>query len=127
MGESGGGAVVDAAEVGDLGGGPVGQAVAAGHGFEHPGVDREGFGVAEAEEGDAVGDLFTYAGEGEEARFGGGVGQGGGLVQPGGVGGEEVGGLFDGAGAEAEFAGAEVRFGGGGELGPGGEGAEFVT
>lgn len=44
------------------------------------------------------------------------------------MGGEEVGGAFDVAGAEAELAGSEVGLGGGGELGPGREGVrETIT
>ena len=61
-GEDGGGAEVGAAELGDMGGGRVGELVAPGHGFDHPRVDGEGFELASAKAEDAVGDFSPDAG-----------------------------------------------------------------
>lgn len=127
LGEAGEGAEVDAAELRERGGFPVVEAVAAGEGFEDPDVYGEGFEFAGAEEEDAVGDFFADAGEGAEAFFGGGVGEGFRLLEPAGVGGEKAGGLADVAGAEAEEAGAELGLGDGGELRPGGEGVAVAA
>ena len=121
LGEAGVGAEVGAAEVGDLGGFPVVEAVAADHGFDDPGIDGEGFEAAGAEEEDAIGDFFADAGEGEEAGFGFGVGGVFGGGEPGGVGGEEAGDGGDVAGTETEGTGTKLVFGYGGEFGPGGE------
>ena len=62
LGEAGEGAEVRAAEVGDLGGLPAVETVAAGEGFQDPGVDGEGLELAGAEEEHAVGDFFADAG-----------------------------------------------------------------
>jgi hypothetical protein len=121
LGEAGEGAEVGAAELGELGGFPAGEAVAAGEGLENPRVHREGLEFARAEEEDAVGDFFADAGEFEEAGFRGGVGEGFGFIEPAGAGGDEAGGLADVARAETEEAGAEGGLGDGGEFGPGGE------
>jgi hypothetical protein len=43
LGETGGGAEVGAAEVGDLRGRPIRKLITLRHGFDHPGVDGEGF------------------------------------------------------------------------------------
>jgi hypothetical protein len=51
LGEAGEGAEVGAAEVGDVGGFPAVEAVAAGEGFEHPRIHGEGLEFAGAEEG----------------------------------------------------------------------------
>lgn len=61
LGEAGGGAVVDSAEVSHLGEAPTFEAVAAGHGLDHPGVDREGGVMVEPKEEHAVGDFFPDA------------------------------------------------------------------
>lgn len=119
LGEAGERAEVDAAEMRDLGGFPAVEAVTAGHGFDDPRVDGEGFEFAGAEEEDAVGDFFADAGEGAEAFFRGGVGERFGFVEPAGVRGEELGGFGNVAGAETEEAGAEIAFGDVRELGPG--------
>jgi hypothetical protein len=114
-------AEVGAAEVGDLGRLPTVETVAAGEGFEHPGVHGEGLELAGAEEQHAVGNFFADAGQFHQPPLGGGVGQGFGFIEPAGPGAEEFRGFGDVAGAEAEQAGAEVFFGDGGEFGPGGE------
>ena len=118
LGEAGEGAEVGAAELRDLGGLPADEAVAACEGFEHPGVDGEGCEFARAEEQDAVGDFLADAGEFEQTRFRGGVGEVLGLIEPAGVCSEEECGLVNEARAEAELAGAEIGFGNGGELRP---------
>lgn len=121
LGEAGERAEVDAAEVGDLGGFPALEAVALRHGFDDPRVDGEGFEFSGAEEENAVGDFFADAGERAETLFRGGVGERFGFVEPAGMGGEELGGFGNVAGAETEQAGAEIAFGDAGELGPGRE------
>ena len=126
LGEAGLGAEVRAAEVGDLGGFPAVEVVAAGEGLENPRVDGEGFEAAGSEKENAVGDLFTDALECEQALFGFGVGGVFSGFEPTGVRGEETGDDGDVAGAKAERAGAKLLLGNGGEFRPSGQGVGSV-
>lgn len=121
MSEAGERAEVNAAEVSDLGGFPASETVALRHGFDDPRVDGERFESSGAKQEDAVGDLFTDAGERAETVFGGGVGERFGFVEPAGMRSEELGGFGNVTGAETEQAGAEIAFGDARELGPGRE------
>ena len=84
-----------AAEVGDLRGGPAGEAVVSGHRFEDPSVDRESLELTRAEEQDAVGHFFADAWQLQQARLGGRVGQKLGFIEPAGSRSQELGGRVD--------------------------------
>lgn len=115
-----------AAEVGDLGGFPAGEAVAALHGLDDPHIDGKRFESTSAEEEDAIGDFFADTGERAETLLCAGVGERFGFIEPAGMRGEELRGLSNVARAEAEEAGTEGGFGDGGELGPGGQAVNSV-
>lgn len=124
LGEAGDGSEMHAAEVRYLSRRPTGQSVAAGHRFDHPGVDREGFEVAETKKRHAVGDFFAYTGQGAERSFGFEVGQRGGLFQPAGMGHQKLSGAFDVAGPKSELAGSQLFLRNGRQLLPRGQGVE---
>lgn len=119
LGQAGPRSEMGPAEMRDLGGFPPGETIAAFEGLEDPGVHGKGFEFAGAEQQDAVGDFFADAGQFEQARLGGGVGQVLGLIQPAGALGDVVGRSMNIFGAETEEAGAQVLFGNGREFGPG--------
>ena len=121
MGEAGRSAEVSATEMGDLRWFPIAELVAAGHRFDHPGIDGKCGEMTTAEEEHAVGDFLANSGQREEPRFGGGVRECAGFFEPAGTGTQKFCGAEDVAGAEAELAGPKLFFGGRGELIPSGQ------